>query len=162
MRTWIAFVVLALMSGSAAAQDGLRSPTLPDRAPNQPLPPAPVDIYRVPPDFYTRPTPPLPPVGGVIGGYWPWQERLNRRRVDGDRRLDELRELQRERRLLEDVRRRLESAPSRQAAALPPPAPGKPKTFYVIPGCYAGDRRPDLARLPAMCRGSQVRVIPPA
>ena len=40
-------------------------------------------------------------------------------------------------------------------------APAVPKTFYVIPKCYAGDRRPSADRLPAGCRASNVRAIPP-
>ena len=45
-----------------------------------------------------------------------------------------------------------------QRAALPP-AP--PKTFYVIPRCYAGDTRPRADQLPAGCRVSNMRTIPP-
>jgi PEGA domain len=40
-------------------------------------------------------------------------------------------------------------------------APAIPKTFYVIPKCYAGDRRPSADRLPAGCRAANVRAIPP-
>jgi len=48
----------------------------------------------------------------------------------------------------------------------PPPAPvtsqpGVPKTFYVIPRCYAGDRRPSADRLPAGCDIRLLRVIKP-
>jgi hypothetical protein len=39
-------------------------------------------------------------------------------------------------------------------------APGVPKTFYVIPGCYAGDK-PPRGRLPRGCDRSRVRVVPP-
>lgn len=45
--------------------------------------------------------------------------------------------------------------------ALPPPVPGVPKTFYVIPGCYAGDRPPAAVRLPATCDAANARTIPP-
>jgi hypothetical protein len=55
-------------------------------------------------------------------------------------------------------RRSLESVPAPPA---PAPAPGAPKVFYVIPGCYAGDRPPDAARLPPMCDAAKVRTIPP-
>ena len=34
-------------------------------------------------------------------------------------------------------------------------------TLYVIPRCYAGDRRPDLSDLPAGCRIGDLRVIRP-
>jgi hypothetical protein len=39
-------------------------------------------------------------------------------------------------------------------------SPGVPKTFYVIPGCYAGDK-PPRAKLPRGCDPSKVRAIPP-
>jgi hypothetical protein len=51
---------------------------------------------------------------------------------------------------------------SRQAArseAPRPPAP--PKTFYVIPGCYAGDSRPSADRLPPGCSSKNLKTIPP-
>ena len=38
--------------------------------------------------------------------------------------------------------------------------PGKPRTFYVIPGCYAGDT-PPRARLPRGCDRSKLRAVPP-
>jgi hypothetical protein len=37
--------------------------------------------------------------------------------------------------------------------------PGVPKTFYVIPRCYAGDRRPSADWLPAGCDIRRLRVI---
>ena len=36
-----------------------------------------------------------------------------------------------------------------------------PRTFYVIPGCYAGDKRPQADRLPRGCQIAALRVIPP-
>ncbi len=36
-----------------------------------------------------------------------------------------------------------------------------PKTFYVIPGCYAGDTPPRTDRLPGGCSSRNVRTIPP-
>lgn len=50
------------------------------------------------------------------------------------------------------------AAPLRQPPAA---AAAAPRTFYVIPGCYAGDRPPRAARLPAKCDVAQVRTIPP-
>jgi hypothetical protein len=41
------------------------------------------------------------------------------------------------------------------------PAPGVPKTFYVIPNCYAGDRPPTAATVPKTCDIAKVRTIPP-
>jgi hypothetical protein len=43
----------------------------------------------------------------------------------------------------------------------PPRPPAPPKTFYVIPGCYAGDSRPDTARLPSGCSSKNLKTIPP-
>jgi len=40
-------------------------------------------------------------------------------------------------------------------------ATGTPKTFYVIPGCYAGDASPSTQRLPAGCQLSNLRTVPP-
>jgi hypothetical protein len=62
---------------------------------------------------------------------------------------------------------RPEAAPSRAAAPDREPVvvyvtPAKPKTLYVIPRCYAGDRRPSADQLPAGCELSALRVIPPA
>jgi len=39
--------------------------------------------------------------------------------------------------------------------------PAVPKTFYVIPKCYAGDKRPSADELPKGCRASNLRAIPP-
>jgi hypothetical protein len=53
--------------------------------------------------------------------------------------------------------------PSRDTQAITiRPAPAKAKTFYVIPGCYAGDKPPGNRRLPAGCDASKLRTIPPA
>ena len=38
---------------------------------------------------------------------------------------------------------------------------GVPRTFYVIPGCYAGDRLPRASDLPAGCTLEDLRSIPP-
>lgn len=40
------------------------------------------------------------------------------------------------------------------------PPPGVPKTFYVVPGCYAGDVPPRSDQLSRGCRAVGVRVIP--
>ena len=39
---------------------------------------------------------------------------------------------------------------------------GRPKTFYIIPGCYAGDRRPEPESLAPGCSISRLRVVPPS
>ena len=40
-------------------------------------------------------------------------------------------------------------------------APAIPKTFYVIPNCYAGDKPPDKDKLPKGCQVLNVRKVPP-
>ena len=47
-------------------------------------------------------------------------------------------------------------------APRPSVRPPLPKTLYVIPRCYAGDRLPDASQLPAGCRVDDVQVIPAA
>jgi len=47
------------------------------------------------------------------------------------------------------------------AAPILTPRPGVPKTFYVIPRCYAGDRRPSADWLPEGCDIRMLRVIEP-
>jgi hypothetical protein len=58
------------------------------------------------------------------------------------------------------------AAPPPPAVASPvvpplPAVPGPAKTFYVIAGCYAGDKPPQAEWLPPDCDLSRVRVIPP-
>jgi hypothetical protein len=57
------------------------------------------------------------------------------------------------------------ATPGERATPAPVPAPqlpaAPPKTFYVIRGCYAGDRRPLPEDLPAGCDLRRLRVIPP-
>jgi hypothetical protein len=48
--------------------------------------------------------------------------------------------------------------PSRQARNV---APAVPKTFYVIPKCYAGDKPPAKDALPKGCQALNVRTVPP-
>lgn len=50
---------------------------------------------------------------------------------------------------------RVDDRPQQRAAAAPP------KTLYVIPRCYAGTSKPTTDRLPAGCRLSDLREIPP-
>ncbi len=47
------------------------------------------------------------------------------------------------------------------AANVPPVVKATPKTFYVIPGCYAGTSRPERAELPRGCDIAKLRVVPP-
>ena len=41
------------------------------------------------------------------------------------------------------------------------PVETAPRTFYVIPRCYAGDTRPRAEQLPAGCNLARVRAVPP-
>lgn len=60
--------------------------------------------------------------------------------------------------------------PATAPAVVPPavplpvaaPAPGPPKPLYVIPYCYAGDKRPRPDQLRPGCRLSDLRIISPA
>ena len=51
----------------------------------------------------------------------------------------------------------LEPPPSLEPVAISQTA--TPKTLYVIPRCYAGDRRPSASELPAHCSLADLRVI---
>jgi hypothetical protein len=61
---------------------------------------------------------------------------------------------------------RLDPPPPPAPAVPPTPyvagTPGRPKTFYVIPGCYAGDRRPDPESLTPGCSMTRLRVVEPS
>lgn len=50
---------------------------------------------------------------------------------------------------------RVDDRPQQRAAA------AQPKTFYVIPRCYAGTSKPTAESLPAGCRISDLREVPP-
>ena len=52
--------------------------------------------------------------------------------------------------------------PEPSAPARPPQAqtPHAPDTFYVIPGCYAGNRPPQPERLPKGCQVAKLRATP--
>ena len=154
--------ILMLLCGVAEAQDRMRSGSLPESSSSSTVADQ-RDLFRVPPDFYARrpdadasrlffpfvlpfpqtfvPPPwypyPYPPGPGV--------PRYDAR--DDGR-----------------GRSRLEAFSTTPALPSAPPAPmlpGKPKTFYVIPGCYMGDRPPEPEWLPAGCDRSKMRVIPP-
>ena len=66
-----------------------------------------------------------------------------------------------------DVTRPAQAAPPAPPPAAPPAPyvagpPGRPKTFYVIPGCYAGDRRPEPGSLAPGCSLTRLRVVQPS
>jgi hypothetical protein len=56
---------------------------------------------------------------------------------------------------------RTDLTPVAIAPAAAPAVAAAPKTFYVIPGCYAGDRQPDVRRLPQGCQASNMFSVPP-
>jgi hypothetical protein len=155
MRTWVLAGIALLLAGTVSAQDGLRSATLPERSPSPPLPTS-NDLYRVSPDFYQRPQPPVRPHrNGPIwwggGPFWPTAPA----EVLAPPSVAPARPPARE----SSARHEPPRAPDVETPRL---APGLPKTFYVIPGCYAGDKRPDPEKLRPGCQASDVRVIPPS
>jgi hypothetical protein len=218
-----AALVIALASGPAWAQDGLRSASLPERSLLPPNPLGPVDLYRAGPRTYAPP-PQRPlirdhrraskarrgdfgffPFDTFAGPWAPYGfpaepivedfgyllpqvtpgtaevviDGAYVGTVDDLRRTGVGQELEPGPHQLElrapgyepvtaGVRiaadetlfyRRDMRAASRPLP--PPPPPGVPKTFYVIPGCYAGDKPPQADRLPANCDAANARTIPP-
>lgn len=154
-RFLVLATLLAVAAGGAvpSAQDGLRSAALPERAPSAAGPGT--DLFAAGPDFYRRPPEPRrdPPL--VIlpyawpAPYWYWYSPPP--------------DIYRppEPRNPKPAARPAEPAAPSIVPPPPPPAPGPAKTFYVIPGCYAGDRRPAPEWLPAGCDISRLRVVPP-
>jgi hypothetical protein len=61
-----------------------------------------------------------------------------------------------------DYRRDLVRDGRSAAAVEAPRPPAIPKTFYVIPGCYAGDTPPAADRLPSGCSSKNLKTVPPA
>lgn len=146
---------MGLVPVAASAQDGLRSASLPERTLSSALRPPREDVFLAGPDTY-RPDPnrvPMPVFGGYFGPQmvYPFVQPII--------------VVQLPRESIEPAR---VAPPPVLPAPVPPPAPyvggppGRPKTFYVIPGCYAGDRRPEPESLPPGCRISRLRVVPPA
>jgi hypothetical protein len=213
-RLVLCIAIAALVfSGSASAQDGLRSASLPERTMTNPVPAPRTDLYGAPPGVYAphfdQLTPGLPPNVVFPGTYLPWgpfPEGIDYARaaaqvygylqlqlqpfsaqvyVDG-LYVGTVGDLRGGRRLPIGPHRLEIRAPGYQsisidfridpgqttfyrtdltvAAATPVAAPAvaaNPKTFYVIPGCYAGDRQPDAQRLPPGCQASNVFTLPP-
>jgi hypothetical protein len=153
MRRRICCVALAmtLVPLAASAQDGLRSASLPERAVRPPVRPVREDPFRARPDTY-RPDPnrlPFPGFGFFGPQFvYPYSQPIIVVQIPRD--------------TVEPARA---SAPA--PAPVQPPAPyvagvpGRPKTFYVIPGCYAGDRRPEPESLAPGCNIARLRVVPP-
>ena len=157
---WAAVVtcVMCVLSITVAAQDGLRSASLPERGPSSTISPE-RDLFLVPPDFYNRRPDPGPsrlffrqslPTVAVPYPYWTPYDPVRVPTNGGG--LPETRPQRRE--AISDV-------PALPSSAFRAPQPGKPKTFYVIPGCYAGDRPPEPHWLPAGCDRTYMRIVPP-
>lgn len=207
-----AAVVMCFAASGAAAQDGLRSASLPERTPQNPIPAPRVDQFVAGPRTYTPRLPGeqrrrhfRPHVQGSYGlplgyGYFSNDVVVPREtapeavpngylflqlqpvnaevRVDGFymgtvddfRRLIPGRSIEAGPHRIEisapgyetvsfDVfiapnetvtyRRDLQAVASRERVTALPPGP--PKTFYVIPGCYAGDKPPKSSPLPRGC-----------
>lgn len=171
--------ILALLCGVAEAQGGLRSAALPEPTFRSPVADE-RDLFRVPQDFYNRRPDsnatrlffPQPLPTFVWGPNWPVTgvpvHRFAGARVHGFPFAGSP---------CSDawgpgshgcsgpgVTERSEAVPGAAASpSVTPPrtAPGKPKIFYVIPGCYAGDRPPALEWLPVGCDISRMRVVTP-
>ncbi|MGH9257312.1 MAG: hypothetical protein ACRD3C_22360 [Vicinamibacterales bacterium] len=156
MRARIAWVtlVLCVLPVAAAAQDGLRSASLPERGPGLTAL-AERDLFLVPPDFYNRRPDPsasrllFPQVLPTYVGTPYWYVSAPADVAVRPAARQPFREVMPEPAAVPSV-------------TLPPLPPGQPKTFYVIPGCYAGDKPPEPEWLPAGCDASNMRVVPPA
>lgn len=143
--------LLLLMPITALAQDGLRSASLPERPLTSTIKAIPQDVHRATAATY-RPHPDRIPVPFVYGYQQPFVYPLVQpitvvqlpHEIVGPARVD----------------------PAPAPPALPDPytagTPGRPKLFYVIPGCYAGDRPPEPGFLAAGCNPSRLRVVQPS
>jgi hypothetical protein len=155
MRARVCCLALAigLVPAAAFAQAGVRNPSLPEQRLSPSLVPQPQDVFRARPGTYRpdRRPPLLPPIYGGLGPAWFYPE------------VQPI--------IVVIPREAFEPAPVAPPPVLPapvdPPAPyvpgppGRPQTFYVIPGCYAGDRAPEPESLKPGCSISRLRVIPP-
>jgi hypothetical protein len=148
-RIWCVALTLGLLPAAASAQDGLRSASLPERT----LGAQRKDVFLARPETF-RPDPNrtlIPFVSGFLGPQllYPAVQPI----------------------IVVIARDSVEStrvAPPPVAPPVPAPAPyvagvpGRPKTFYMIPGCYAGDRRPEPESLAPGCSISRLRAVPPS
>jgi hypothetical protein len=216
-----AALVAGLLATSASAQDGLRSASLPDRTPQNPIPPARVDQFRAGPRTYTLPvdrpgrrhrrafgafgvplgygvvsdglvpTDDARAIPSVPNGYLHLQLQPGTAQVyiDGAYMgtVDDFRRLIPGRALEAGMHRvelrasgyetvafdafispretltyRADMERTRPRVDVPVAPPGRPKAFYVIPNCYAGDKPPRSVNLPPGCSASKARTIPPS
>jgi hypothetical protein len=161
-RLFCLALAIGLVPAAAFAQDGLRSASLPERrlgpTTSRPLSPTtgrPLleDVFLARPDTYRpdrhRPFPPF--VYGGVGPAWFYPE-VQPIIVVIPREAFEPAPV---------APPPVPPAPVDPPAAYVPGPPGRPQTFYVIPGCYAGDRRPEPESLKPGCSISRLRVVPP-
>jgi hypothetical protein len=150
-----------LLCGAAEAQEGLRSASLPEPSLSSSVADE-RDLFRVPPDFYARRPEPdasrlffpfvLPfPQAFVPAPWYPYPYPPPPGSSHADARDDARRRVRRE---------EISETPAPPSAPPAPMLPGKPKTFYVIPRCYMGDRPPESEWLPAGCDRSKMRIVP--
>jgi hypothetical protein len=149
----VLIVLMGLVPAASSGQDGLRSASLPERPLTASVPLHRSDPYRARPRTYRPDRNRLPrlPVYGYLGPQL----------IDPYGTPPII----------------VVQVPATQPAPAEPPAPpapatppapyvagtpGRPKTFYVIPGCYAGDRRPDPGSLAPGCNITRLRVVEPS
>lgn len=220
LRAFGAALAICLLPSLASAQDGLRSASLPDRTPQNPVPPQRGDqfragpktyelhidragrrhrrapgVYGVPlgygvvsagvvPTDYVRAIPSVPNGylylqmqpgtaqvyvdGAYMGTVDDFRRLIPGRSLDAGTHRVELRASGYETIAFdalisphETLTYRADLEPTRPRVDLPIAPPARPKTFYVIPNCYAGDKPPRAARLPRGCRATNARTIPP-
>jgi hypothetical protein len=154
MRAHLCCVALAIgmVPAAALAQDGLRSASLPERPLTSSVRPIGEDVFRARPDTF-RPDPNRPPLP-VFGYFAPQMVYPLVQPIIVV--------------VPRDVAEPARVEPRVPPAPVAPPAPyvagvpGRPKSFYVIPGCYAGDRRPEPELLAPGCSMTRLRVVPPS
>ena len=156
--------VFFAVAGAASAQDGLRSASLPERTPMNPIPPLRTDLFIAGPDTY-RPSPPRPAQLPVFpgSGFWPtfspWFPYPSAATQDTNSMLPGWTNTSQGPEM--EWREPEPPAPEIQLPPYKPGTPGPPKTFYVIPGCYAGDKPPSEGSLPAGCDVDTMKIVPP-
>ena len=154
----VLIVLMGLVPAASSAQDGLRSASLPERPLTASVPPPPSrgDGYRAGPRTF-RPDPRRRSQLPVFGYYGPQLAYPY-----GDPYVQPIIVV-----VPSDVTRAAQPAPPPAPPAVAstpyvPGPPGRPKTFYLIPGCYAGDRRPEPASLAPGCSMTGLRIVQPS
>lgn len=152
-RLLCAVLTLCFLPAAGSAQTGLRSASLPEHNLTSSMHPEREDLFRARPDTYVQRYDRLLPRHRQIhpgGAFYviiaPYETITYRNGLEA---------------------RTSNVAPSNPAPSPPAPSPlarsplAPPKTFYVIPGCYAGDKPPSADRLPPTCDITKLRIVPP-